>query len=280
MNSPLNAFFTFTEVLNIQGILDAYMRPFQNHPLAGLVTMFVKPIVKMMIYTTLFMTLPVWIGPYIWYCLSIRWMRFCRSIVSTLNEIRRQGLWYTGKRLYAMITNTTGTLKDIWNSMSTLSLLTIPMWVSIWCMSWTAQQAWNRGVQAGEKVKRTVSRVYELGDNLFGRIYYRVNWMRDRAQVVINSYSQLPEHISLQMIQDHLRRNAHIVWLRDLVLQNVRIPVVVRDLIRGTESVLSLELEDGELSLRSSSSASGKIRRRKIDVRSVGVQTSDSGLFY
>ena len=103
--------------------------------------------------------------------------------------------------------------------------------------------------------------------------------MRDRAQVVINSYSQLPEHISLQMIQDHLRRNAHIAWLRDLVLQNVRIPVVVRDLIRGTESVLSLELEDGELSLRSSS-GSGKIRRRKIDVRSVGVQTSDSGLFH
>ena len=225
------------------------------------------------------MTLPVWIGPYIWYCLSIRWMRFCTSIVSTLNQIRRQGLLNTGRRVYKITMNTSGTLKDIWNSMSTMTLLTIPMWVSIWCMSWTAQQAWNRGVQAGEKVKRTVSRVYQLGDNLFGRIYYRVNWMRDRAQVVINSYSQLPEHISLQMIQDHLRRNAHIAWLRDLVLQNVRIPVVVRDLIRGTESVLSLELEDGELSLRSSS-ASGKIRRRKIDVRSVGVQTSDSGLFH
>ena len=259
--------------------MDDYLRPFQNFPLAGLVTMFVKPIVKMMIYTTLFMTLPVWIGPYIWYCLSIRWMCFCTSIVSTLNQIRRQGLLNTGRRVYKITMNTSGTLKDIWNSMSTMTLLSIPMWASIWCMSWTAQQAWDRGVRASEKVKRTVSRVYQLGDNLFGRIYYRVNWMRDRAQVVINSYSQLPEHISLQMIQDHLRRNAHIAWLRDLVLQNVRIPVVVRDLIRGTESVLSLELEDGELSLRSSS-ASGKIRRRKIDVRSIGVQTSDSGLFY
>ena len=191
-----------------------------------------------------------------WYCAYIRLMLLYTRICNVLDDINRDGLFSLASRLYKTnrreVVHTRDTLQEIWNSLTTGSLLMLPVWIILWCVSSGAQGVVDRGVRACEDVKLTMSRVYTMGDDLFGRIYYKVASMRDRAEVYIDSYSQLPQHINLHMIQEHIRRNPQVAYLRNLVAQNVEIPVFIADMVRGYEHMFSLVLEDGELSLHSS----------------------------